>query len=127
MTRVRLATAVAASSLAVAGGTALAAPTDSTPVGPLPPGPVSTVTTERGQLFAVALPRPKASTGLVWRIARKFDSRVVRQTTEGDLGNTLVVVFRAFGRGRTSIVFAATRGESSSKAIKAATTRVTVK
>jgi hypothetical protein len=127
MNRVRLATAVAASSLAVAGVTAGAAVADSTPVGPLPPGPVSTVTTERGQLLAVSLPRAKPSTGLVWRIARNYNSRVVRQTTEGEIGNTIVVVFRAAGRGRTSIVFAATRGESSSTAVKSATTRVTVK
>ncbi len=56
----------AVSTLAVAG----TAHADSTPVGPLPTGPVQTITVKRGQLVAVALPKAASSTGLVWRIAR---------------------------------------------------------
>jgi hypothetical protein len=97
---------------------------DSTPVGPLPKGPVSKTTTKPGQLVAVALPRAKQGSGLVWRVARAYDSRIVRQVSEGEVGATVVLVYRVVGRGDTSLVFAQTRGESSSKAVKAATYRV---
>ncbi|MBV8064753.1 MAG: hypothetical protein JOY73_04460 [Actinobacteria bacterium] len=62
---------------ALAGG-ALA---DSAPVGPLPKGPVTTVKTSPNQLVAVALPHASAKSGLVWRIARRYDSTVVRITS----------------------------------------------
>src|SRR4051812_46783997 len=54
----------------------------STPVGPLPAGPVSTVTTSPNQLVAVALPHAPAKSGLVWRLARRYDSRLVREVSE---------------------------------------------
>jgi hypothetical protein len=95
---------------------------DSTPVGPLPSGPVTTTTTKPGLLVAVALPH--AGSGLVWRIARSYDARVVKQVSEADVGNSVVLVFKAVGRGRTSIVFALTRGDTSSKAVKSATYKV---
>lgn len=97
---------------------------DSTPVGPLPAGPVSKTTTKPGQLIAVALPRAKQGSGLVWRVARAYNSRIVRQVSEGDLGANVVLVYKVVGRGDTSLVFAQTRGDSSSKAVKAATYRV---
>jgi hypothetical protein len=97
---------------------------DSTPVGPLPKGPVSKTTTKPGQLVAVALPRAKQGSGLVWRVARAYDSRIVRQVSEGDLGPNVVLVYRVVGRGDTTLVFAQTRGESSSRALKSATYRV---
>jgi hypothetical protein len=103
---------------------ASAARAESTPVGPLPDGPVSTVNTQSGSLVAVALPRQKPSTGLVWRIARTVDSKVVRQADEVESASSVVVVFRVVGRGTASIVFALTRGESSPKALKAHTTKV---
>lgn len=111
---------------ALLGSTAAAAPTDSTPVGTLPDGPVVTVTTKRGQLVAVAMPRKPASTGLVWRLARRVDTRVLRQVSEADVGTSVVVVFRAAGRGRTTVAFALTRGESSPRAVQALRYRVTV-
>jgi len=95
---------------------------DSTPVGPLPPGPVTTITTKPGLLVAVALPH--AGGGLVWRIARRYDARVVKQVSEADVGSSVVLVFKAVGRGRTSIVFALTRGDASSKAVRSATHKV---
>jgi len=107
--------------LALAGG----AIADSTPVGPLPNGPVTTVKTSPNQLVAVALPKAGASTGLVWRIARRYDSTVVREVSEADVGANVVVVFKVVGRGSTSIVFALTRGDTSSKAVKAVTHRIT--
>ena len=113
---------------ATAAAAVLATPAlaDSIPVGPLPKGPASTYETHRGWLVAVALPRQPKSSGLVWRIARPFDSGVVRQISEGDLGKNVVVVFRVSGLGRTSIVFALTKGDASSKAIRAITTVVRV-
>jgi hypothetical protein len=95
---------------------------DSTPVGPLPSGPVTTTTTKPGLLVAVALPH--AGSGLVWRIARRYNATVVKQVSEADVGDSVVLVFKAVGRGRTSIVLALTRGDTSSKAVKSATYKV---
>lgn len=103
---------------------ASAARADSPPVGPLPEGRLSTVTTQRGLLVAVALPRPKPSTGLVWRLARGLDPKIVRQTGEVETASSVVVVFKVVGHGRTSIVFALTRGETSPKALSSHTTRI---
>jgi hypothetical protein len=97
---------------------------DSTPVGPLPAGSVATTTTRPGQLVAVALPHARAGTGLVWRVARRFDSRVVRQLSEADVGTSVVLVFKVVGRGDTSLVFALTRGDTSAKAVKSATQKI---
>ena len=94
---------VAAAALAVP---ALAA---APPVGPLPSGPTSTISTQKGQLVAVALPHRPG--GRVWRIARAFDGNVLKEVTEGDLGAQVVIVFKAAGTGTTAVVFALTRGE----------------
>jgi hypothetical protein len=97
----------------VVSGTVFAvlARADSPPVGPLPPGPTSTVTTQKGQLVAFGLPH--RSGGRVWRIARRFDGGVVRQISERDVGQSVVLVFRAVGRGSTTVAFGLTRGETS--------------
>jgi hypothetical protein len=87
-----------------------AAEASAPPVGPIPKGPVSTVTTEKGQLVAIALPRK--ATGLVWRLARHVDPAVLRQVSEADVGASVVVIFRATGRGTARVVFALTRGET---------------
>lgn len=97
---------------------------DSTPVGPLPAGPVSTTTTAPNALVAVALPRASKKSGLVWRIARRYDSTVVRQVSEADVGANVVLVFKVVGRGTTQLVFALTRGDTSPTAVKAATHRI---
>jgi hypothetical protein len=94
------------SAAALAGG----AQADSPPVGALPPGPTSTVSTQKGELVAFALPR--RSGGRVWRVARRFDTRVVRQVSEADVGPTVVLVFRAVGGGTTTVSFGLTRGET---------------
>jgi len=99
-----------------AAGTAAA---DSTPVGPLPKPAVTKVTTAKGSLVAVALPRQAPRTGLVWRIARRLDTRVVRQVGEADVGPSVVLVFRVVGRGRAALHFALTRGDASPKAVRA--------
>jgi hypothetical protein len=94
----------------LAGAAVAAAVASAPPVGPLPAAQVTRVTTTRGQLVSIALPR--RSGGYVWRIARAFDSRVLRQVSEGDVGSTVVLVFKAVGRGRTAVVVAETRGET---------------
>ncbi|MGB8351536.1 MAG: hypothetical protein WCE47_14010 [Gaiella sp.] len=111
-----LVTALALLAALVAAGTAAA---DSTPVGPLPKPAVTKVTTAKGSLVAVALPRQAPRTGLVWRIARRLDTRVVRQVGEADVGPSVVLVFRVVGAGRTSLHFALTRGDASPKAVRA--------
>jgi hypothetical protein len=60
----------------------------------------------------VAVALPALRRGLVWRIARPIDARVVRQAGEGEIGPSIVVVFSAVGRGDARIAFAATRGET---------------
>ena len=97
---------------------------DSTPVGPLPVGPTTTTTTRPGLLVAVALPHAARKSGLVWRIARRYDSHIVRQISEADVRGSVVLVFKVIGRGDTSLVFALTRGDSSPRAVKAATHKV---
>ena len=121
MTR-RILTAVLAAALALAIVAVSGA--DSTPVGPLPAGPTSTITTGPNQLVAVALPHASKQSGLSWRIARRFDARVVRQVSEADVGTNVVLVFKVVGRGTTSLVFALTRGDTSSQALKAATHKI---
>jgi hypothetical protein len=100
---------------------------DSTPVGPLPAGPVQTITAKRGQLVALALPRPSSKGGLVWRVARPYDADVVQQTEEADVGDSsIVVVLEATGTGRTTVYFAQTRGDTGAQALKALRFRITV-
>ena len=110
--------AVVLIALGLVGSAAASAP----PVGPLPTPTRSTVKTVKGSLFAVALPR---RAGYDWRIARGIDARVVREISEGDVGPSVVVVFRAVGKGHATIVFAETRGETA-KAYRAARYDVTV-
>lgn len=111
--------AIALAALVLAAPAVASAP----PVGPLPAPKVTTVKTARGSLVSIAL--PKRAGGYVWRIARAFDARVVRQVTEGDVGPTVVLVFRALARGHTAIVVAQTRGETP-KAYRAVRYDVTV-
>jgi hypothetical protein len=98
--------ALAASAI-VLSGTGFA---DSTPVGPLPAGPSSSIVTQKGQLVAFALPHRAG--GKVWRVARAFDGKVLQQVTEGDVGADVVLVFKARAAGTTTVTFALTRGET---------------
>lgn len=113
---------------AAAGATAASsASADSTPIGPLPKGPVTTIETARGSLVAVALPRQNPSTALVWRVARRVDARVLKQVSEADVGSSVVLVFRATGKGKATIRLGLTRGDSSGKALRSATYQVQVR
>jgi hypothetical protein len=102
-----------------------AAQASSGPVGPLPKGPVTTISVVQGELISVALPSAPSSTGLVWRVARAYNGKVVSEVTEGDLGSSVVIVYKALGAGKTTIVYAQTKGETA-KAYKAKTFVVSV-
>src|SRR5262249_26667629 len=54
----------------------------------------------------------RKSHGLVWRLARRIDPAVLRQVSEADVGRSVVVVFRATGKGTARVIFALTRGET---------------
>ena len=105
--------------LAFAGTAAATAP----PVGPLPKARVTVLKTTRGSYFSVTV--PVRGGGYVWRIARPYNPRVVGQVAEADVAQTIVLVFRATGRGRTSIIVAETKGETA-KAYRAVRYDVTV-
>jgi hypothetical protein len=108
--RIRTVALIAAATTLTATAVAGATLKDSPPVGPLPSGPTSTIDTQRGQLVAFALPHRSA--GRVWRVARKFNAKVVQQVTEGDVGPSVVLVFKATGKGTTTVAFGLTRGET---------------
>lgn len=107
----RTAASIAVAVMTAAAVFVAAGRASSPPVGALPNGPASTIRTQTGQLVAVAL--PKRAGGRVWRIARAFDHAVVRQVSEGDITTSVVLVFKATGRGTTTIAFGLTRGETS--------------
>ena len=99
--------------LAVAGcAFILAAPATASapPVGPLPAGPVQHITTQRGELVAIALPHP--ANGRVWRLARTVDPKILREVSEADVGSNVVVVFRSYRPGRVTVAYALTKGET---------------
>jgi hypothetical protein len=94
------------------------------PVGPLPAGTHSIVTTKAGELVAVALPH--RSGGRAWRIARAFDSRLVTEVSEADVGSNVVLVFKTHRAGNVTLTFALTRGETA-KAFEAKTFEVHIR
>jgi hypothetical protein len=102
--------------IAVAAGIAAAlilvlpAHADAPPVGPLPPGPVTTIETRAGSLVAVALPHRTG--GLVWRLARPVSSKVLVEVSEANVGRNVVVVYRTTGPGLTTLAYGLTRGET---------------
>ncbi|HKU58621.1 MAG TPA: hypothetical protein VJP39_03355 [Gaiellaceae bacterium] len=113
---------VVAAALVVAVA-ASAAAASAPPVGPLPRGPATAISVPRGELFAVALPKP--ARGRVWRIARAYNANVVTQVSEGVQRGNIVVVYRALRAGRTTLSYALTLGETS-KALQAHTFKVGV-
>ena len=95
---------------------AAAALAGSTPIGPLPAGPTSNIDVQHGELVAVAV--PQRSSGRIWRIARRFDPKVLRQVSEGNVGSLVVLVFRAGSAGRTTVSLALTKSDTSAKAFE---------
>jgi hypothetical protein len=120
-------TRAAATAAALAALAAPAASADSTPVGKLPKADVTTLTTKKGALFSIAVPTQLPPTGLVWRVARPFKTKVVSQVGEGDVSGATVLVFRAVGRGKATIVLALTKGDSSPKALAAVRYAITAR
>jgi hypothetical protein len=53
-----------------------------------------------------------------------YDSRIVRQISEADVGTSVVLVFKVVGRGDTALVLGLTRGDTSPIAIKVQTYRI---
>ncbi len=102
----RLAVAALAAAFVLAAPAAASAP----PVGRLPVGPTQHITTQRGQLVAVALPH--AAGGRSWRLARAVSPKVLRELSEADVGASVVVVYKAVGRGKVTVAYALTRGET---------------
>jgi hypothetical protein len=117
LTRLALSALLAALTLTA---TAVAA---APPVGPLPPGPTAGITTKRGELVAIAL--PAQPNGRVWRLKGSIDTHIVREVNEADVGSTVVIVFKATGRGKTTLSYGSTRGETA-KAYAAKRFRITV-
>lgn len=96
--------------LAVALAAAAAGRSSAPPVGPLPAGPLTTIEVKSGLLFAIALPRP--ADGLTWRGARPSDAAIARPLDEGELNGTIVFTYRAGHVGKTTVVYALTKGET---------------
>jgi hypothetical protein len=95
------------------------------PVGPLPPGQVTTVSTSVGTLIAVALPGQSASSGLVWRLARRVNAKVLREISERNIGRDVIVVYKAVGRGSATVAYGLTKGETR-KAYKSVTYKIEI-
>jgi hypothetical protein len=110
--------------IATSVGTASAL-ADSSPIGALPAGPVSTIAVQRGELVALALPQRNA--GRVWRIARPVDAKVIRQVSEANVGTSVVLVFRARSAGSATVSIALTKGDTSTKALEARQYRIQVR
>jgi len=88
---------------------------DAPPIGPLPAPAVTHVTTTKGSLVSIALPR---RAGYEWRIAGALKASVVREQTEGDVGPVVVLVFKTVGKGTATVTVAQTKGETP-KAVRA--------
>lgn len=92
---------------AVAAGPVVAS---APPVGPLPAGPVKPIALKSNHTFTITLPKSK-DPGLVWRVARAYAGGVVEERTEGETKSSVWLRFRSVAPGKTSLVFALTRGE----------------
>jgi hypothetical protein len=110
---------LAAAAVLVAGSRATGPP-----VGALPKGPLTTITTPSQGYVAIALNRGQS--GLVWRLARAYDTRIVDQTTQTRLGDLTVWVFRTITPGTATLRFALTNG-AHPHAYQAATYRLVVR
>jgi hypothetical protein len=113
--------AALASAVSLVGSAAASAP----PVGPLPRGQVTSVDAKRGTLVAIALPAQASSSGLVWRLARRVDPAVARQVSEGTIAGAVIVVYKVVGKGRVTVAYGLTKGETR-KAFKSVTYKFVV-
>ena len=105
-----------------AGGAARAT---APPIGPLPPGPTTTIVTHPQELLAIALPRGQS--GLVWRAAPPYDPRVVRPYAEQDITKELtILVYLARRPGTATLRFGLTNDDHA-KVYRAARYHIVVK
>ena len=116
--RITVLLAAIAAALAITVAAGATAP----PITILPEGPISTITTTKGSLVSIAL---RSRAGKSWRLARQVNSKVLVEVGEANVGKNVVVIFRATGKGKTTVVYGLTRGESKT-ATASATYRVTV-
>ncbi len=103
--------ALGAAAVAAAAVFATTAIATAPPIGPLPASPTQHITTQVGQLVAVAL--PNGTDGRAWRLAGPLDPNVLREVSEANVGPTVVIVFRAYGKGTVTLAYGLTRGETS--------------
>lgn len=96
------------------------------PVGPLPPGQVTNVSTPSGSLVSIVLPGQTASGGLVWRLARVVNTKVLREVAERNIGRDVVVIYKAVGRGQGTAAYGLTKGETR-RAYKSVTYKIRVR
>lgn len=94
--------------------------------GPTSPGQVTNVSTPSGSLVSIALPGPTASSGLVWRLARGVNIKVLREVAERNIGRDVVVIYKAVGRGQATVAYGLTKGETR-KACKSVTYKISVR
>jgi hypothetical protein len=113
------------SAIALGGAVAVGALADSTPIGPLPAGPVASIDAQRGELVALAL--PQRAGGRVWRIARPINATVLRQLSEANVGSSVVLIFRARRAGQATVSLALTKGDASTKALESRRFRIHVR
>lgn len=118
MLRISIAAAFLAALLYAVGAGATAPP-----VGPLPKGPVTSISAPKGTLVSVAL---KSRAGYSWRLARGVNPHVLVEASEADVDGSVVIVYRAVGRGSVSVRYGLTRGETR-KAYASATFTVRVR
>jgi hypothetical protein len=93
------------------------------PVGPLPKGPVTSISAPKGSLVSVALP---SRAGKSWRLARAVNAHVLVEVSEANVGSAVVIVYRAVGPGNVSVRYGLTIGEQR-KAYASATFNVRVR
>jgi hypothetical protein len=111
--------------LLTALATTTAALSSAGPVDPLPTGPTRAIVATAPGSFVVTLPKSKQP-GLVWRVARIYRSSVIREQSEGETASTVWLRYETIAPGKTSLVFAFTRGERP-HAFAARTFRITVR
>ena len=93
-------------------------------IGSLPKEATTSISAPAQSYVAVALNRGES--GLVWRIARAYDSKVVVARVVRDLGSLTVWVFQTLKPGTTTVRFALTHGDRP-KAYQTATYRIIVR
>jgi hypothetical protein len=80
------------------------------PIGPLPPGPTTTISAPTGTLVSAVL--PPGARGRSWRQAGSYNTKVMSEVTEANVGKNVVIVFKTHAKGTTTVKYGLTRGET---------------